>query len=109
MFNLIHLRTSFKVDMWVATPGTFSWKCVERRRTAMLHRHTIYTLSPDDLILAKLVWHKKTGSQRQFDDAAGVLQVSGTSIDRNYLEQTAQELRVSDSLRRLLRADEKQD
>jgi hypothetical protein len=52
--------------------------------------------SPEDTILAKLEWARKAGgSQKQIEDAAGVLAVN-PGIDRAYVERWARELGVLD-------------
>jgi hypothetical protein len=52
--------------------------------------------SAEDAILSKLEWAKKGGSERQIADAAGIVAVKGTSLDRDYLERWARELGVID-------------
>ena len=104
MFNLIHLRSSFKVDLWIADPVEFSGECIKRRQRATLGGKAVYSLSPSDVVLSKLIWYRKTGSRRQIDDAVGVLQVSATHIDRVALVAAARELGLSDVLREALEA-----
>ena len=60
--------------------------------------------SAEDIVLAKLEWFRREGevSERQWADVLGVLQASGASIDRRYLEDGAGELGVSDLLARAL-------
>ena len=56
--------------------------------------------SPEDTILSKLEWAKKAGrSEKQIDDAAGVLAVN-PGIDRAYVERWAAELGVLELWRR---------
>ena len=60
--------------------------------------------SPEDTILAKLVWFRKGGemSDRQWHDTLGVIQVQGDRLDMTYLDRWAAELGVTDLLKRAL-------
>ena len=56
----------------------------------------------EDVILHKLYWDSLTPSERQISDAAGVVAVQSDSIDRDYMQQWASELGVSEKLSKLL-------
>lgn len=49
-------------------------------------------------MLSKLEWAREGRSERQVEDAAAVLAVSGPSMDRAYLNRWAAELGVADLL-----------
>lgn len=107
-FNLIHLATSFKVDVFVATGDRFQRSSLDRRVTDTLATPGSPTLpiaSKEDTVLAKLAWFRKGGevSERQWRDVQGVLRVQGTALDIAYLRLWADELRITDLLERALR------
>ena len=53
--------------------------------------------TPEDVILAKLRWCRLSGgSRRQFTDALRVFEVSGSPLDRAYLDTWAVALGVGD-------------
>jgi len=56
----------------------------------------------EDVILHKLLWNRIAPSDRQLGDAAGVVAVQAEALDRNYLRQWAQKLKLTDELERLL-------
>jgi len=60
--------------------------------------------SPEDTVLAKLVWFRKGGevSDRQWHDILGVVNVQSRRLDRSYLDRWAGELGVADLLRNAL-------
>jgi len=105
-FNVIHLGTMFKVDVFLVGRDTWSERQIERRRSIEIDEDgtRILVTSPEDIILHKLTWYREGGhvSDRQWRDALGVLQVQGDRIDRVYLGTMADDLGVSDLLGELL-------
>jgi hypothetical protein len=53
------------------------------------------------VLLAKLEWAKRTGSERQPRDAAGIVAVQGAALDRGWVERWAKELGVEAELARV--------
>lgn len=105
-FNVIHLATMFKVDVFLVGRDTWSEHQIERRRSVEIDAEGTQVLvtSPEDIILHKLTWYREGGhvSDRQWRDALGVLQVQGDRIDRVYLGTMADDLGISDLLEELL-------
>ena len=103
-FNLIHLATMFKIDVFVSKGRPFDRSAAERaRRHAIGERSDcqFFVASAEDTILAKLEWFRLGGetSERQWWDIVGVLRV-GAGTDRAYLRRWAEALGVSDLLDR---------
>ncbi len=106
-FNLIHLETMFKVDIFIAKDEAFDRAQIERRvarDVAIDSDRQIYILSAEDTILAKLRWYRLGGeqSERQWRDVVGVIKVQGNQLDSTYLKKMAAELNVEDLLARLI-------
>jgi hypothetical protein len=51
-----------------------------------------YTASPEDIILAKMIFFREGGSDKHTRDIAGMLQVSGNEIDRAYISDWSERL-----------------
>jgi len=107
-FNVIHLETMFKVDIFIARPN-------EKHQTEMTRRTkvelpelgaTLDVASPEDIILEKLRWYVLGGevSERQWNDVLGVLKISGPHLDLAYLFEKAQLRGLTELLRRAQKA-----
>jgi len=107
-FNVIHLETMFKVDVFVAKPRAFDRSQLARRQSHLLsedpERHA-YVTSAEDIVLSKLEWYRMAGgvSDRQWRDVLGVLKVQGERLDHGYMRCMAAELQVTDLLERALK------
>lgn len=106
-FNVIHQPTMLKIDVFIPKEERFDRLAFERMREDTLGEEDgrlFYLLSPEDVILRKLEWYKAGGevSERQWNDALGVLKVQGSGLDFTYMRQWAGELGVADLLERLV-------
>ncbi len=111
-FNLIHLATMFKVDVFVARRRPFDAQAVDRARPqafdASADARKVPVATAEDTVLAKLEWFRRGGetSERQWWDIVGVLKVARDG-DRVHLRLWADALGVADLLERALaEADE---
>ncbi len=106
-FNLIHLDSMFKVDVFVTSGRPFERAQFDRRVLQTLAQEpprTAYVATAEDIILAKLEWYRQGGerSERQWRDVIGVIQVQGEALDLTYLRHWAVRLGVADLLERAL-------
>lgn len=96
-FNVIETDSASKIDLIIRKDRSFSREELGRRQPAELAAGVNVSLAtPEDTILSKLEWAKKMGgSERQMEDAAGVLAVN-PGLDRAYVERWAREIGVAD-------------
>lgn len=107
-FNVIHLGTLFKVDVFVARDDPATRRELERRQVYRLDvdpPEELIVASPEDIIVQKLHWYRLGDhiSDRQWTDSMSVLTVRGTGLDIGYMRDLASEMGVEDLLSRALR------
>ena len=110
-FNLIHLNTVFKVDIFLPKQRPFDELQFRNRVLTVVAVNPdkqAYIASAEDTILAKLEWYKLGNeiSERQWLDVIGVIRVQGSKLDVQYLRRVAAELSVSDLLEQAMHAKE---
>lgn len=105
-FNLLHLATMVKLDVFLPKQRAFDAEVARRTQQDTLEEapsaRLVNILSPEDVILTKLEWYRAGNqvSERQWNDVLGVLKVQGELLDRAYLQQWATVLQVTDLLER---------
>lgn len=92
MFNVIDTASGWKVDLIVRKDRPFSVEEFGRRVDVEWQGRSLQAASPEDVILSKLEWHRRSGSERQLADAAAVVATQGDDLDRGYLRRWAAEL-----------------
>jgi hypothetical protein len=106
-FNLIHLDTMFKIDVFIRKPQPFEDATFQRAQRAWIDdpptQQAVFT-SAEDIVLHKLVWYQMGGgvSERQWLDVLGVLKVRAAELDLPYLHTWGARLGVSDLLARAM-------
>ena len=92
-FNLIHLATMLKVDVFVQKDRPYAREALGRSIEAPVSSAPdaprFWFSSREDIVLAKLEWYRKGGeiSERQWRDVRGVLDVQRTALDLDYLRR----------------------
>jgi len=106
-FNVIHLQTMLKVDIFVRKARPFNAEAFQRARREQVDDaggHTLMLPSPEDILLAKLEWYRQGNevSDRQWSDILGIMKVQAEALDLEYARRWAGALGVADLLERAL-------
>jgi len=107
-FNLIHLSTMMKIDVFISKDKMYDKKSFERRKRDTISDEPesiqVYLCSAEDTILGKLDWYKAGGSvsERQWKDIIGIIKVQSKLLDKEYLLKWSEELDVTDLLKKAL-------
>ncbi len=107
-FNLIHLETLFKVDIFIVKNQEYDLKALERKRKDTLHDEydsvAFYLASCEDIVISKLTWFRNGGevSERQWLDVVGIIKVQGENLDKEYLHYWSKQLELSELLNKAI-------
>jgi len=106
-FNVIHLESAFKIDIFVQKDDDFHRQLFLRRQKVKLDEsieHMFDIVSAEDIILLKLQWYQSAGciSERQWSDVLGVLAVQTEALDMEYLRICSGKLGLTDIFNRAI-------
>ena len=104
-FNILHLLTAFKIDVFVQKDRAFDRELLARRVKAPVLGESegeFGVVTAEDTILLKLEWFRLGGetSDRQWGDVIGVMKTQREQLDAAYLDKWATEIGVKDLLDR---------
>ncbi|MCZ2200425.1 hypothetical protein [Cylindrospermopsis raciborskii] len=105
-FNVIHLTTTEKADIFVMKDDEFSLSQMSRRVLHLGDRNkSFYICTPEDTILQKLLWFRtyNSESQKQWRDILGVLKLQKELLDFDYLRKWGKKLNLTELLVQALR------
>jgi hypothetical protein len=101
-FNIIQSEAGVKVDFYVLQDDPFSQSEFSRKcREAFDQTKEAVFVSAEDVILKKLEWFKLGQSQKHLEDIKGILKISGTKLDCQYINEWASKLGVQETWNRL--------
>ncbi|MEZ5404477.1 MAG: nucleotidyl transferase AbiEii/AbiGii toxin family protein [Bryobacteraceae bacterium] len=107
-FNLIHLASGLKFDIFAASAHPIGREQLSHRlrlATALLGGDPleVQVVSAEDIVLAKLLWYRDGGevSERQWNDLVNLMQIQRNRLDLEYLRAQAERLGVATLLNRL--------
>ena len=106
-FNVIHMTSAFKIDIFVQKDDDFHRHIFRRRKKVKLDEsldHLFDVVSAEDIILLKLQWYLAGGcvSERQWSDVLGVLAVQAPSLDMGYLKTCSAKLGLGELLQKAI-------
>jgi hypothetical protein len=106
-FNVIHLDSVFKVDLFVPKNRPFDARQFRNRQLEVVASNpdrSAYVASAEDTILAKLEWYQigEGISDRQWQDILGIVKTQADRLNLQYLREGAAELAVGELLEQAL-------
>jgi len=101
VLSVTHIANVLNADIVLNADTDFDRSKMARRRKIALDEAGVeqfFVASPEDVVLAKLLWRKPSGSMKQWTDVLGILKVQGELLDFDYLWQWAEILGVANDL-----------
>lgn len=100
MFNIIHNDSIIKVDLIILKNEAYRIEEFSRRKQIRIEETTVFVVTPEDLILSKLVWSERSQSGLQLRDVRQIL-FHVKELDLLYLEKWSKILGVDDLFTRM--------
>ncbi|BBO32014.1 nucleotidyl transferase AbiEii/AbiGii toxin family protein [Lacipirellula parvula] len=89
-FNVIHFRSSNKIDFMIAGRSEWAVRQLTRRRRVQFGAGIEgFVAAPEDVIIGKLVYYQDGGSEKHLRDIAGILSQDEGDLDRRYIAEVA--------------------
>jgi len=107
-FNVVHMPTAFKFDFFPAAAFALGREELDRAvylTAGDLSKAPVPFVTPEDVLLAKLYWFRSGGevSEVQWRDIQGIVRACASTFERQYLQQSAAKVGVSDLLEKALK------
>jgi hypothetical protein len=96
LFNVVDYATMWKVDFIIRQPTAFDASRFARRAVVEIAGVLLQAASPEDILITKLWWAKLGESERQIDDAAGIIKVQSDNLDLEYVDRWVAVLELDD-------------
>ena len=103
-FNVIDFPNAWKVDLIVRKSREFSESEFARRELIDVGEFSFVIARPEDVLIAKLEWMKISPSERQLQDATGILTVQRERLDWPYIEKWVANLELQEQFEAARRA-----
>jgi hypothetical protein len=85
MFNIVNFKNPVKVDFIILKKNEYERLKFSRRHRKKINGFEIFIISPEDLIISKLMWAMDSMSEIQLKDVSDIV-LCVTNLDLNYLE-----------------------
>lgn len=93
MFNIIDHESGFKLDFIIRKNTPYFRKAFERRKKIKEFETEVWVISPEDLIIAKIIWIQDYQSDKQISDIESLLLFP--EIDFHYISYWCKEMQLS--------------
>jgi hypothetical protein len=105
-FNVLHLATMFKIDVFVAGDDELIAAELSRKQRVRVRDEPpcdVNVATAEDMVLQKLLWYRAGGSvsDRQWADIIGIVRTCGGALDLAYLQDWATRKGLTELLARV--------
>ncbi|MFB2772674.1 hypothetical protein ACE1AT_25860 [Pelatocladus sp. BLCC-F211] len=99
MLNITHTEAIANADLYVTDNTPFAASQIARRQLLDVEgMPAFWVISPEDLVLQKLLWGRGSQSEKQWRDVLGILKLQAENLDYGYLTEWAERLGLVDAL-----------
>jgi len=91
IFNLIHSRCIIKIDFIIKKPSAYQETAFSRKKEVLIKNSPMCFISPEDLVISKLSWAKKSHSEMQLRDVRNLIETVD-NLDLEYIDNWISQL-----------------
>ncbi len=93
MFNIIDHKSSYKADFMILKNEPYRLVEFERRKPISFLGMEIFLVSPEDLLISKLIWIQQSKSALQIEDIKALASIN--ILDRDYIDKWVLSLKLN--------------
>ena len=86
-FNIIHIETGFKADIYLTGRDELHAWAFRRRQSVQFEGEAVMLAPPEYVIIRKLEYYREGGSEKHLRDIRSMLAVSSSQLDRPSLDE----------------------
>jgi len=86
-FNIIHMDTTFKADVYLTGRDDFNAWGFRNRNSVQFEGETLVLAPVEYVMVRKLEFFREGGSEKHLKDIQGMLEISGDQLDRGVLNE----------------------
>jgi hypothetical protein len=86
-FNIIHMNSTFKADVYPTGRDEFNAWAFRRRNPVPFEGEALVLAPVEYVIVRKLEFFREGGSEKHLKDIQGILEISGSHLDRSALAE----------------------
>jgi len=84
MFNLINNKYILKIDFILLKDEPIHHESFRRRKKVAVNGFDVWMISPEDLVIQKILWARESLSEMQIRDVSNIVRMN-SNMDMNYL------------------------
>jgi len=93
MFNLIQNQYVLKIDFIIKKDSAYQQAAFARRKQVLIEESPMWFISPEDLVISKLLWAKDSYSEMQLKDVKNLLKTV-ENLDLKYIDNWVRKLHL---------------
>jgi hypothetical protein len=105
VLSVTHIEKILNADLVLNADTAFDCSQMARSRLEAIDEAgelQVWMCSPEDLLLAKLLWGQRSQSEKQWRDVLGILKVQLETLDYRYLAEWGDRLEILDQFHQAL-------
>jgi len=95
-FNIIHHETGFRADVYLAGKDQLHHWGLANKKSVQVEDQAVWVAPVEYVILRKLEYYGEGRSEKHLRDIAGILEVSGGSVNAAWLEEQIAERQLQE-------------